>query len=575
MRPYTGFILLFFHLFIYVNSFAQEQSYALGMDLICKGKYRDAIEDANREMKKGNLDKYELGKLHINLGRCYQYLMAYDSAFYNFQKANSLFQDVNHFSGLAEGHIWLLEYYRATSNLHQIRKTDVLCERYLAKIPKDTLLNALHLNRRGAFINQFYEDSTDRAAELVKQSLRLVEGSTAKYANYVRGNGYLDLGMNFERKGDQQCFEWYKKSFELWSKIGNTHYANYSLMNLAQANVVFKKYKDALSYALQSLNIAKEEGLLDTQRRSYYLLYQIYDGMGDCEKALDALRGYHTTNFFSIPLEHYQLMLEAEKNYEEERKQKEVELNEAKLELSNQIVTRAKTERDVFAVLMTVFIVSLVAALVVYMKIRRDKKELQKALEFNRVLLKEVNHRVKNNLTFLKSLLYLKEKYVEEPTTKRILLEFQNRIQAMAIVHTELYNLNNDNSDVDLISVLLKNLNEFQNIQQYKGRKVDFEVTGTVPNMSLEKSMPIMLILNELVTNSVKFVDDVELKVKIHFQMQQNELHLSYWDSGIGLSQEMLENSNGFGLRMVRLMMKQLNGVIRFEASTIILMIEL
>ena len=555
--------------------YVQAQPYVKGEQLLTQGQYRLAIKDLQRELSNSSKSNYDKGKIYINLGRCYQYVLAYDSAFTNFQSANAVFKEIENDKGSAEGHIWLLEYYRATSNIHQIRKMDALCEQYMRKVGNDTLLYALYLNRKGAYINQFYTDSIDRAAFYAKRSIAMVGANQSNYAHYIRANGYLDLGLCKEKRNDSGCFDLYKKSFQIWDSLGNKHYAAYTVMSLAQANWIFKKYSEALNYAYQSLSVGRELGLPDMERRSQYLLYLIYDQMGESQKALKALRDYHTIDFFSIPLNLYQTMLETEKVYDEESKRKDVELNNAKIELSNQMAKRAQNERNIFAILMIVLIASLIGALVVYSKIKKDKRELQKALAFNQILLKEVNHRVKNNLTFLKSMLYLKEKYVEEPTTKRILVEFQNRIQAMASVHTELYNMNNDSSDVDLISVLNKNLNEFQSIQEYKGRKVSFDVTGEIANISLEKALPIMLILNELVTNSVKYVDDPELSVSIHFKLEESNLIIEYGDSGPGLSQEMFENSNGFGLRMVSLMLKQLQGSIQFESPKMILTIQL
>ncbi len=540
--------------------------------LLMEGSYRLALDLSSKQLEDVTISKLDKGKLYIDRGRAYQYLMIYDSAFSSFHAAIDLFESANYNYGLAETYVWLMEYYRSVSNIFQVKKMELLALKYLDRLPANNLLHALYFNRKGACLNQFYTDSSAVVYDLICKAFDLVKHDSTYYSYYIRGNGWLDLGMYYAQKGDRICFDYYRKSEELWRNFGNTHYAIFSIFSSANAYYWMGDYSIALKKAKSVYNVAKLHGYLEIQTSVMYLQYLVYDALGDYKKALNSLKSYLETDFFSLPQNLYHMMLAGEKEYDTEFAKKAEELSIAKLSLMKEVAQNAQEERNVWATLAVISVSLCIAGLFVYHRIRKDKLELQRTVEYNEILLKEVNHRVKNNLTFLKSMLYLKEKYVKDDYSREILQDFQNRILAMSAVHTEMYSLNNVTGKVALKDVLIRNLSEYNFLLASDERSVFFDITGELDDMDLKDCLSLMLVLNELIVNSIKYVERKELVIKIYFQQTVKATEIRYSDNGSGFMQINQQECAGFGMRMIQIMLKQINAVMSFKEDYLLIL---
>ncbi len=201
---------------------------------------------------------------------------------------------------------------------------------------------------------------------------------------------------------------------------------------------------------------------------------------------------------------------------------------------------------------------------------QRKKAELKikESLEEKEVLLQEIHHRVKNNLQIISSLLNLQTHYVEGEETINVLKDSQNRVKSMAIVHEKLYqspNLKDINFKEyieDLISVLFYSYGiESENIKtliNLEDLKID-----------IDTAIPCGLIINELVTNSLKYAfpnGKGILKVELTSKSDYTKLRVA--DNGIGLPPDIdLENSNTLGLKMVNSLVHQLEGTLNLNRT--------
>ena len=191
--------------------------------------------------------------------------------------------------------------------------------------------------------------------------------------------------------------------------------------------------------------------------------------------------------------------------------------------------------------------------------------KLRKLLNEKEVLLKEVHHRVKNNLQVISSILNLQSSYVKDQMTLDILRESQNRIKAMSFIHESLYR-SDDFSFVNFsnyINSLSSNL-----VQTYiiKHANINLELDLGDVNLNLDQAIPCGLIINELVSNSIKYAFPFNRNGKIQIELikQGNKINLKVSDNGVGLPDNLdVENTDTLGLQLVYILISQLDGDIK------------
>lgn len=202
-----------------------------------------------------------------------------------------------------------------------------------------------------------------------------------------------------------------------------------------------------------------------------------------------------------------------------------------------------------------------------------DRKEIDRrildALKEKEVLLQEVHHRVKNNLQVISSILNLQSSYVDDTETLEVLKESQNRIKSMSYIHETLYQTSDFGSIEfsDYISVIVRNL-----IHSYiTDSPVNYTPKLDRLCLGLDQAIPCGLIINELVSNAMKYafekVDNPELIVE--FCEDKGHLKIRVKDNGIGLPKDFAyEDSNSLGIQLVYSLVEQLDGELEINADS-------
>ena len=241
-----------------------------------------------------------------------------------------------------------------------------------------------------------------------------------------------------------------------------------------------------------------------------------------------------------------------------ERKVAEETLKKFVADLDRQVIERTSDLSDVNLKLVTEISVRLDA-----------EKQLTKSVGEKEVLLREVHHRVKNNLQIIISLLNLQSRYITDETTLSAFRESQNRIKAMALVHEKLYQ-SSDISKIDLenyIKFLGNNLISFFGV---KGKGITLRMDIRDISIAIDTAIPIGLIMNELISNSLKyaFPDGREGEISLAIHRQNNTLTIVYKDNGIGIPQDFdWRNAKSLGLRLVIGLVEQLQGTIELDRT--------
>jgi len=183
-----------------------------------------------------------------------------------------------------------------------------------------------------------------------------------------------------------------------------------------------------------------------------------------------------------------------------------------------------------------------------------DKKNAE-----NELLLKEIHHRVRNNLEVVTSLLGLQSEQIDDPNTKEAIIEGQSRVNSIGLVHQKLY----QGSNLGAIEMKEYFLSLGESILDTFGAEDRIELKIIMKNLDLDidTAIPLGLIINELMTNAIKYAFPKSEKgiITIKLEKQNNQiLHLEFADNGVGKSD--FTQGSGFGRQLIPLLTQQLNG---------------
>ncbi|ABJ74837.1 Sensor histidine kinase and response regulator protein [Leptospira borgpetersenii serovar Hardjo-bovis str. JB197] len=216
---------------------------------------------------------------------------------------------------------------------------------------------------------------------------------------------------------------------------------------------------------------------------------------------------------------------------------------------------------------------SVIVTLLDFTEIKSAERKLQLSLDEKEVMLKEIHHRVKNNLQVISSLLSMQSDYVQDKQSLSVFIESQNRLRTMSMIHEELYQ--SENLGKIQYSVYIEKL--LNQLFQVYG-KSDSVVLVTVLeslDITINRAIPIGLIINELVSNSLKYAfpegESITRKPELRITLSKldENLEMRIEDNGIGMPFGFdLEDSNSLGLKLVNILVRQLGGKIDFSSDS-------
>jgi PAS domain S-box-containing protein len=200
---------------------------------------------------------------------------------------------------------------------------------------------------------------------------------------------------------------------------------------------------------------------------------------------------------------------------------------------------------------------------------KQMEAQIKDSLEEKEILLKEIHHRVKNNLAVISSLLDLQSHFVKDTEDKELFRESQTRAKSMALIHELLYQ-SSDLKSIDFSEYMRTLIMElFRNYSVDPGR-VKLELNLEKVNIDINTSIPLGLIVNELVSNSFKYAFPNGRKgiIKISLESEDDRYIMSVCDNGVGLPKHLdFKNTETLGLRLVNSLTKQINGDIGLNSK--------
>lgn len=188
--------------------------------------------------------------------------------------------------------------------------------------------------------------------------------------------------------------------------------------------------------------------------------------------------------------------------------------------------------------------------------------ELKKSLSEKEMLLKEIHHRVKNNLMVISSLLNLQSNYIKDKDDFEMFKESQARAKSMALIHELLYQ-SDDLKRIDFGNFITKLANDLYNTYVQDTGNVKMKLNLKKTMLDINTSIPLGLIVNELVSNCMKhaFPDDRQGEIDVGLKSKNGKYTLMVADNGIGLPKDIdFKNTDSLGLQLVNSLTNQIEG---------------
>lgn len=198
-----------------------------------------------------------------------------------------------------------------------------------------------------------------------------------------------------------------------------------------------------------------------------------------------------------------------------------------------------------------------------------SRNQLQKALEEKEMLLKEIHHRVKNNLMIISNLLELQSYYIKDKAEIDVFVDSRTRADSMALIHERLYK-STDLKKIDIREYISDLVSDLFDIYAIGSDKVKINIDVDEIMLDINTAMPLGLIINELLNNSLKhaFPDNISGTITIIFNKSDDQFKLIIKDDGIGFPQDLdYEKAESLGLELINSLTRQIDGKLELNST--------
>lgn len=507
-------------------------------------------------------DAINEAKILNNIGLVKRSQARHDEAMEYFFQALEIKEQLRDTNSLAYSYSTIGETYAIKGDFEKAESYFLQALEGFRAVDNQQMANTMLLNLGG-----FYRDQGDfdKALEYVMASKAYFDqnGPKREVARIYYILGGLHLSKNELDKG-AQSFQTAKIHYD---SLGAAMQSIGCMLNLSRIALKQGKSGQAKDQAKQSLEMAKNLGTREQVATALELLSDIYREEGNYQQALSFLEDYHQVQDSISSEQSRRTIAELEEKYQSEQKERQL----AELTATNQAnefnLAKQQGQKRLLAIFALLVVVIALLLFSLYQAKKRHNKIIQTSLDEKEVLLREIHHRVKNNLQFISSLLSLQTRHVSDPKTLEVLLEGNNRINSMALVHQKLYQEHNL-TGVDMPSYISNLLDSLLHAYKIDRTRVAIQAQIDELVLDIDTATPIGLILNELITNAFKyaFADRPNGILQISLTEREGSLQLGIRDNGKGLPPDFnLAESPQFGFELVRSLARQLKAEIVIE----------
>ena len=413
---------------------------------------------------------------------------------------------------------------------------------------------------------------------------------------YVVGNNYLDLGEY------EEALTYYDLAIEIGEQYGFYNNLSDVYISLVDLNAYLKQFEAAETAGVNAVKYAE---LLENNfmiMRSWLAIGKLQNLQGKSEEAIQSLQksievatedfgdefylsqAYEALAFAFAATQAYQKAYQAFIKYNElknriftaEADQRisllqtefDVALKESTIKLQETALAQQRTRQTIIMIIAGFL---LVIVLILYRNRQNNRRKnalLEKQNKEKEFLLKEIHHRVKNNLEIVSGLLALQSAQLTDLHAVNVMQESQNRVQSMSMIHQKLY------QGTNLSTIEMKDY--FHNLGMYvldsfgMEDRVSFICDMEALELDVDTAIPLGLIVNELLTNALKyaFPNNNTGEMRLALEQKNHEfLYLEVSDNGIGQRMHEKTDGTGFGSQLINLLCQQLQGKMHYSTE--------
>ena len=454
------------------------------------------------------------------------------------------------------------------SDLYGLAEYNNNVGRYLL-LDKSSSVALSNFKKAKGYIDVYLNDVTQVKTEKELQDAKILKG-------IIEGNigkSYLQL------KQFEEALPYLENSIALIEENNIGLYSEDVIENslaLADCHLQLENFQKAKDILNEKLRPIKIEHIIKKNR----LLAAYFDKIEDYKNASFYLkknvRIADSINTNDSSLKKQQLSTVAK--YEIENSKRMIDAQKMEMERARNEM-QAKDEQINLVFISLIFTLLGFAGLVyAYLKsiknqrlIAEQKHIIENSLVEKDSLLKEIHHRVKNNLQMVSSLLSLQTKNTRSKAAIEALEEGKSRVKAMALIHQKLYQ-NDDLSVIEMQGYIESLVNSVQSVFKKGGHNINITIDAEGVELDIDRAIPFGLILNELVSNTFKYAfpeGDENGKIYIHLRKNGDQGFFEYTDNGVGLSEDSEERANSsMGVRLMKRLVNQLQSTLNIDKTT-------
>ena len=475
-------------------------------------------------------DSYELGRLYIRLKEKEQRQGHYDEALEHLKAAEGIFKRIRSTIGLTRVYTSIGDLYadETLQNIVQVPKT-------------------IQFNIDSAFL---YQKKAEALSIILKDSIALA-------------NIRISLGKLLLFKKDPRAIAYFQQALAEFIRLKKDNERISAMLFLASAYLAFnqpEKVPEILKHAQQfyEKNHLHNYTWLRNLETSYV---NYYKATQQWEKAFKHLENLKDLEKKELMADQEGAITRLEIEYQTQEKEALLTKKNEELALSNE---NSRIQQLFLRTLAALFLLTAGLGFFYYQLSRKNQQISQR----NEVLIREQNHRVKNNLQLVSSLLSLQANQFSDAASKQATENNLLRIESMAILHRKLY----DKEELAVISLsdFIKEIVEVVlHTFGYMHVELDYKISPI--KLNADKALPVGLIITELTTNACKyaFPDNPDPHLAITCKKEGEELVLSMADNGSGMKNNSSVGpvKTSFGMKLIQMQVAQLHGSYSFESS--------
>ena len=462
-------------------------------------------------------------------------------------------------AGMASGNANLGLIFRKQGNYESAIQYYMTSLDILLKLGRLQNLPTIYIN-----IGSLYNFKNDFEKGLKYNQLGLKASKELNSSRYI-GESFINISDSYQGLNvlDSSLF-YIKEAIGMFRSNDDNVNLGRALNSAAGLHLKKNEYQTALKYSLEVKELNKA-GKLDLVVKNNFNLAQEYAGLSRMNLAYSALMDAYSAKDSLLNESLNDKIAELTAQFESEKKERKIlELQRNQIEADLDLA-ESRNQRNVFVLIAMLVLGISILLFVLYRVKARSASTIAKSLDEKETLLKEIHHRVKNNLQVVSSLLSMQSRFITDESALGAVNEGQTRVESMALIHQKLYQENNlsgvqAKEYIEDLADILK--------QSYEtDTEIEFAYDIEDLMIDVDTIIPIGLILNELICNSLKhaFPKAEEGIIQIGLKEEADILKLEIRDNGIGSASAPSEKS--FGMVLIESLALKLKATLHIDTQ--------